>query len=87
MDNAICIHAWAYVPDGTGTKGPHCDQEYTDGPIADGWCVYVRTDTGIDPSIGIPFDIGQESDWPDYLSAMGHAYRIQHYTNFPIVEY
>lgn len=73
----VCIHAFA-IRDGG-------DNEYCDArdETPSGWNVYVRRDHGQ----GLPFDIVEDTDFPDRESALAYAQSKAAELNCEIDEY
>jgi hypothetical protein len=69
----ICLHPWAIVED---------VQTYAeDESAADGWCVYVREDSGD------TCDIAEETDFPSYDAALAYAETLAAKYGADIFEY
>jgi hypothetical protein len=73
--STICIHAFIAHPDGSVE---YCD----DSATPTGWTVYARSELEHGE-----FDLGMESDYPDFGEAMEHAIALSSAYDVPLHHY
>jgi hypothetical protein len=73
--STICIHAFTELPDGSVE---YCD----DNETLTGWTVYARSELEHGE-----FDLGMESDHPDFEEAMEHAIALSSAYGVPLHHY